>query len=120
MSSEPSEPSEPPSSPTVVETTTRETGKETYEILQLALRSGRRYPNRFKGHLAREVKAILDEGFGYHVVLEAAKRVERKGLNPGALASVVNEVQNGTTTPRVNGHRPFDADTQNYATAEIR
>ena len=120
MSSEPSRTTnEPPSSPTVDETSTRDTGRETYEILQLTFRPGRKYPARFKGHLERQVKEILDEGFGYNVVLEAAKRVERRGLNPGTLASVVNEIENGSAFAPRNGHKPFDAESHDYSTTVI-
>lgn len=98
----------------------RDTGKETSEILQVALRRGRQYPRRFRGHLAKEIKNLLDEGFGYHVVLEAAKRCETKTLNPGAMASLVNEVQNGGVSPQRNGHKPFDPTEHDYTNAVIR
>lgn len=87
-------------------------GQNTYRVLQSVLRSGKRYPARFKGHLAREVKSLFVEGFPFQVVLEAARRCETKGLNPGAIHAVVVEVQNGG---RSNGHQPFDHTQHEYS-----
>lgn len=112
---------EPPSSPTGAENNgARNTGKETYEILTLVLRSGRKYPQRFKGHLAREIRNHLDEGFKYHIVLEAAKRLEAKGQNPGSLASFVNEVENGGGIGSRPQHRPFNPDDHDYEATQVR
>lgn len=122
---------EPPSSPTVVEKTpTRDTGKETFEILQLVLLPGRKYHARFRsalaGNVRRELEATEDPAI-YHVVLEAARRLVNRNqhdsrVTPAALAWFIQEVHNGSA-PRNgarNGHRPFDANAQDYETAEIR
>jgi hypothetical protein len=57
---------------------------------------------------------MLDEGFVYLTVLEATKLLVNKGSNPSALPSFVNQVQNGETPKRGNGHKPFDASDQDY------
>lgn len=97
----------------------RDTGRQTYEILQLTLKAGKSYPKRWRGHLGREIKNLLDEGFRYHVVLEAAKKLETKSLNPSTMASLVNEVQNGNGGRGAGNYRPFDPETQDYESTVI-
>lgn len=53
-----------------------------------------RPPERFRGHLGRELKQLIDEGIAPEHLRAALERLRVKGLNPGALASVVNEVMN--------------------------
>lgn len=66
-------------------------------ILRDVLKSGTKYPDRFKGHLGREVKGLLTEGFSREQVTAAAKRCVVKGLSPGTLPSLVVQVSgNGT------------------------
>ena len=52
-----------------------------------------RPPQRVIGHLSREIKALLDEGYDYGLVRAAVIAWSGKGLHPSTLASVLHEVQ---------------------------
>lgn len=58
-------------------------------------------PKQHIGHLAKNVKALLDEGYEPTQLRPALERVRAKGLNPATLPSVLNEVLNAA-----NGHGP--------------
>lgn len=77
--------------------TENQTGSDvrTPDVLRSVLRSGQRYPRRYTGHLAREIKGLLDQDYDAKTVTEAARRCVTKGLNPSCLASLLVEVQNG-------------------------
>ncbi|GAA3828253.1 hypothetical protein ACFS5L_02505 [Streptomyces phyllanthi] len=53
-----------------------------------------RPPERFLGHLGREINLLLGEGIEPAHLRAALDRLRAKGLNPSTLASVVNEVMN--------------------------
>lgn len=121
MSSEPPRTTTEPPGPPVDARVGSDFGKQTNEIMTLALVAGKQYPKNVKGHLAGQIKKLLEEGFTYHQVLEATKIWERKGLNPATLPSLVNEVVNGDGSGLSRGnHKPFDSSTQNYESAVIR
>lgn len=61
-------------------------------VLRDVLVPGTKYPDRFKGHLGKEVKGLLTEGFSQEQVTAAAKRCVVKGLSPGTLPSLVVQV----------------------------
>lgn len=52
-----------------------------------------RPPGRVVGQVAREIKAMLNEGIRYETVRSGLAAWHRKSLHPSALASVVHEVQ---------------------------
>ncbi|MFE2011086.1 hypothetical protein [Streptomyces sp. NPDC059491] len=54
----------------------------------------RRPPKTFLGHLGREIRQLLDEGFEPDALRPALDRLRTKGLNPSVLPSLVNEVVN--------------------------
>ncbi|KPI02922.1 hypothetical protein OK074_5072 [Actinobacteria bacterium OK074] len=54
----------------------------------------RRPPERFLGHLGREINGLLDEGIDPGCLRTALERLRTKGLHPSTLASLVNEVMN--------------------------
>lgn len=54
-----------------------------------------RPPERVVGHLARETRLLLEQGFTADVVLEALRAINGKGLHPSTLASEVNVIVNG-------------------------
>lgn len=56
----------------------------------------RRPPGRVVGHVSREVKGLLGEGYAPDVVAAGLSRWQDRGLHPAALPSVVHEV----STPR--------------------
>lgn len=51
-------------------------------------------PGRVKGQVAKELKALLDEGIDPHRIRAALAEWNRKGLHPSTLASVVHEIGN--------------------------
>ncbi|MET9431726.1 hypothetical protein [Streptomyces sp. NPDC003036] len=54
----------------------------------------RRPPKTFLGHLGKEIRQLLDEGFEPDALRPALDRLRTKGLHPSVLPSVVNEVVN--------------------------
>jgi hypothetical protein len=54
---------------------------------------GRRPPQRVVGHVAREIKAMLQEGIPYAEVRAGLQVWQAKALHPSTLPSVVHEVQ---------------------------
>lgn len=54
-----------------------------------------RPPDRVVGHLARETRLLLEQGFAADLVLEALRSIQSKGLHPSTLASEVNALVNG-------------------------
>lgn len=85
--------------------------------MKLALRPRVKYAKDWKGHLAKQIHKLLDEGFTYHVVLDATKICEQKALNPSSMPSLVNQVLHGQPSSAGN-HKPFDASKQNYDTED--
>lgn len=59
---------------------------------------GQRPPQRVLGHLGREVKTLLDEGFAADSVRTALVRLRAKNLHPSTLASLVNEIVNSSSS----------------------
>ncbi|MEW1633536.1 hypothetical protein AB0469_05645 [Streptomyces sp. NPDC093801] len=55
---------------------------------------GGRPPKKFLGHLGKEIRSLLDEGYGPDVLRPALERLRTKGLNPSVLPSLVNELLN--------------------------
>ena len=60
-----------------------------------------RPPGRVIGQVAKEVKAMLDEGVSPDLIRRGVTEWQRRGLHPSTLASVVHEV----STPHQRGHR---------------
>lgn len=56
--------------------------------------SGGRPPKKVLGHLGKEIRTLLDEGYGPDVLRPALERLRAKGLNPSVLPSLVNELLN--------------------------
>lgn len=54
----------------------------------------RRPPKTFLGHLGKEIRQLLDEGFEPEALRPALDRLRTKGLHPSVLPSLVNEVVN--------------------------
>ena len=71
-------------------------------ILKDVLESGTQYPKNFTGHLARQVKTLLDEGFPRPQVEAAARRCVQKGLSPGTLPSLLVAVKGGNVVEAVD------------------
>lgn len=64
----------------------------------------RRPPRNFLGHLGREIRQLLDEGFEPDALRPALERLRTKGLHPSVLPSLVNEALNALpTTPVGSG-----------------
>lgn len=59
---------------------------------------GQVVPSRVKGHLAREIKQLLTDGFDVRTVKLALARWHEKGAHPSALASFTQEAQRAETT----------------------
>lgn len=78
-------------------------------------------PGRVIGHIAKEIKAMLDEGIPYDRVRQGLATWQQRGLHPSTLASVVHEI----ATPRVSSKQQetndlFDAAWQRaQAVAEV-
>lgn len=51
-------------------------------------------PSRVIGHLSREIKNLLDEGYEYEHVRQATIAWSQKNLSPGTLPSFLNQVIN--------------------------
>ncbi|MEU6312247.1 hypothetical protein [Streptomyces sp. NPDC047014] len=60
---------------------------------------GGRPPKKFLGHLGKEIRSLLDEGYGPDVLRPALERLRSKGLNPSVLPSLVNELLNAGPAP---------------------
>lgn len=58
----------------------------------------RRPPKTFLGHLGKEIRQLLDEGFEPDALRPALDRLRTKGLHPSVLPSLVNEVVNSVPT----------------------
>lgn len=54
----------------------------------------RRPPRNFLGHLGKEIRQLLDEGFEPDSLRPALERLRVKGLHPSVLPSLVNEALN--------------------------
>ena len=55
-----------------------------------------RPPEKFLGHLGREVSQLLAEDIAPAYLRAGLKRLRAKGLSPSVLPSLVNEVMNAT------------------------
>lgn len=51
-------------------------------------------PGRVIGHLSKEIKNLLDEGYDYQLVRQATILWSQKNLSPGTLPSFLNQVIN--------------------------
>ncbi|MFB7170004.1 hypothetical protein ACFCYM_04110 [Streptomyces sp. NPDC056254] len=60
---------------------------------------GGRPPKKVLGHLGKEIRTLLDEGYGPDVLRPALERLRAKGLNPSVLPSLVNELLNSGPAP---------------------
>ncbi|MEW2582964.1 hypothetical protein [Streptomyces virginiae] len=60
---------------------------------------GGRPPKKVLGHLGKEIRTLLDEGYGPDVLRPALERLRAKGLNPSVLPSLVNELLNAGPAP---------------------
>ncbi|MFG2488065.1 hypothetical protein ACGFSI_35640 [Streptomyces virginiae] len=60
---------------------------------------GGRPPKKVLGHLGKEIRSLLDEGYGPDVLRPALERLRAKGLNPSVLPSLVNEFLNSGPAP---------------------
>ena len=76
-----------------------------------------RPPQRVIGHLAKEIKTLLDEGQPYADVLHAVHTWNSKGLSPSLLPSVLHETRNKTSRP-ANANERRQAAYQNLAHRE--
>lgn len=54
----------------------------------------RRPPNKTIGHLGKEIRILLAEGFEPEPIRSALERMRVKGMHPSVLASLVNDVVN--------------------------
>lgn len=84
----------------------KETSASAQTILKSALSAGVKYPKKFTGHLAREVKKLLGEGFSADEVTAAARRCVDKGLNPSNLSSLLVQARSDSSAdPEANAPR---------------
>ncbi|MFJ6783813.1 hypothetical protein [Streptomyces yangpuensis] len=67
-------------------------------VAEYVTECGQRPPQKVLGHLGREIKALLDEGFEPNTVRTALGQLRAKGLNPSTLASLVNAVINSSSS----------------------
>ncbi|WP_432114693.1 hypothetical protein [Streptomyces sp. S1] len=73
----------------------------------------RRPPKGFLGHLGKEVRQLLDEGFEPEALRPALERLRVKGLHPSVLPSLVNEALNAhpvsasASPPSASGAGPW-------------
>lgn len=65
-----------------------------------------RPPEKFLGHLGREINQLLTERIAPAHIRAALERLRAKGLSPGVLSSLVNEAMNATPAARA-AHRPW-------------
>ena len=97
----PTSPSNPPSSTSVPDTSVLVpspdgSDQNAGQIMKTFLDEQKaRPPDRVVGHLARETRLLMDEGFSAQIVLEALRSINSKGLHPSTLASEVNALLNG-------------------------
>lgn len=75
-------------------------------------------PGRIIGHLSKEIKNLLDEGYEYEQVRQATILWSQKPYGPSALPSFLNQVINQTTTtgtkPGYNDWANLGTQFQNY------
>jgi hypothetical protein len=55
-----------------------------------------RPPKNEIGHIGRQVRSLVDEGFTPEALRAALERLRAKGLHPSVLPSLVNEVLNAS------------------------
>ncbi|MGX1760441.1 hypothetical protein ACWIG5_26590 [Streptomyces lydicus] len=81
----------------------------------------RRPPSNFLGHLGRETKTLLEEGFDAATVRLALERLRAKGLSPSVLPSLVNEHLNAVpaTFTGTGGYRPWTNPADDSAYDEV-
>ncbi|WP_234386749.1 hypothetical protein [Streptomyces sp. ERV7] len=60
---------------------------------------GGRSPKSFLGHLGKQIRLLLEEGYGPDTLRPALERLRTKGLHPSVLPSLVNEVLNAEPVP---------------------
>lgn len=65
-----------------------------------------RPPEKFLGHLGREVNQLLTEGIASAHIRAGLERLRTKGLSPSVLPSLVNEAMNAVPATRAP-HRPW-------------
>ncbi|KOT76378.1 hypothetical protein ADK70_38540 [Streptomyces rimosus subsp. pseudoverticillatus] len=66
-----------------------------------------RPPKDKLGHLGRQVRRLLDEGFQPEPIRTALERLRVKGLHPSVLPSLVDEVLNAEVPPSASGAGPW-------------
>ncbi|MFG2224504.1 hypothetical protein [Streptomyces sp. NPDC048644] len=66
-----------------------------------------RPPEKFLGHLGREVNQLLGERIAPTHIRAGLDRLRTKGLSPSVLPSLVNEAMNATQSPARAAHRPW-------------
>ncbi|MFF4285627.1 hypothetical protein ACFY0R_09905 [Streptomyces sp. NPDC001633] len=81
----------------------------------------RRPPGNFLGHLGRETKTLLEEGFDAATLRLALERLRAKGLSPSVLPSLVNEHLNAvpSTFTGTGGYRPWTNPADDSAYDEV-
>jgi hypothetical protein len=63
----------------------------------------RRPPSKTIGHLGKEIRLLLGEGFDPTAVRAGLDKLRAKGLHPSVLHSVVNEIVNGGKSTAASG-----------------
>ncbi|WP_185836838.1 hypothetical protein [Streptomyces sp. WAC 06783] len=66
-----------------------------------------RPPKDKLGHLGRQVRRLLDEGFQPEPIRTALERLRVKGLHPSVLPSLVDEALNAEKSPSASGAGPW-------------
>ena len=64
-------------------------------------------PGRVIGHLSKEIKNLLDEGYDYPLVRTAVMEWNRKGLHPATLPSILDQVLKAGT-PKTGTRRRME------------
>jgi hypothetical protein len=66
-------------------------------------------PGRVRGHLSKEIKNLLNEGYEYDQVRTAVIEWNRKGLHPSTLPSILDQVLKTQTQPSTTNQRMTQA-----------
>lgn len=67
----------------------------------------RRPPSNTLGHLGKQIRILLGEGFEPDSVRAALDKLRAKGLHPSVLPSLVNEIVNATSPAGASGGGPW-------------
>ncbi|WHM36613.1 hypothetical protein [Streptomyces sp. BPTC-684] len=95
---------EAPAPPSASEEPPEEAGAGEWSVKRLMseyIRAcpGGRAPKAFLGHLGKQIRLLVEEGYGPEVLRPALERLRAKGLHPSVLPSLVNEVLNAEPVP---------------------